>query len=43
MPFNSIKMKQISIEKNLTINTSSSYYTKSNGIAEKSVGVAKKI
>lgn len=43
MLFNSIKMKQFSKEWGFTINTSSPYYLKSNGFAEKCVGIAKKI
>jgi len=43
MPFNSTKMKQFSEEWDFIINTSSPYYPKRNGFAEKLVEIAKQM
>lgn len=41
MPFGSNKCLQFSKEWNFKITTSSPYYAKSNGLAERGVGIAK--
>jgi len=43
MPFDSKKIKQFSKEWDFIITASSPYYPKSNGFAEKCVGIAKQI
>lgn len=43
MPFDSYEFKQFSINYKFKITTSSLYYPRSNGLAEKFVGIAKKI
>lgn len=41
MPFNSLQFKNFSIDYSFKIITSSPYYPKSNGLAEKAVGICK--
>lgn len=43
MPYSSYKMQQFAREWGFKITTSSPYYTKSNGLAEKAVGIAKNL